>query len=432
MDELKLAFEWVDPLEARVPELRATWASLSVEVQGEPVTQLYDPDLRSVRDRLFLPLYPMAEWIAQHWWHLLYETETPSRSTASGYAHRHSLRYAREGYALPDLTFRSFGDTLELAWQAARLPGYRLEFMRGGTALLETETVKDTLARFIRAVVERLHQYDLYGTPLEQEWAALQATDAEETSFCIAAARLGLDPYDVSEAESEAIVAASSLPESLQEAFFRAADPARLTKQLSLLRSLLERRSDVHGTWLVQLRHRFPMQRDQPWKEGYAYARYLREELKITYPLSSSPALAEALKLEAADLEQIVKPTDSARLFDALVVIDSGGSPCFAIDERREENQRFAFCRGLFEFLATANGEPVLVTRTRSERQKRNRAFAAEFLAPADMIREKIAADRLWEDDLEELGEVFGVSPRVIRHQVINHRLAFVEQAPAS
>jgi Zn-dependent peptidase ImmA (M78 family) len=72
------------------------------------------------------------------------------------------------------------------------------------------------------------------------------------------------------------------------------------------------------------------------------------------------------------------------------------------------------------------------VTRTRSERQKRNRAFAAEFLAPADMIREKIAADRLWEDDLEELGEVFGVSPRVIRHQVINHRLAFVEQAPAS
>lgn len=429
MDELRLSFEWIDPLEAKVPELRATWASLGVEVNGEPVTRLYDTYLKSVRDRLFLPLYPMAEWVAQHWWHLLYETETHSRSSAPGYAHRHSLRYAREGYALPDVTFRPLGDTIELAWHATRLPAHRLDFIGHGKVILAMEAVRDTFARFIQAVVERLHQYDLYDTPLEQEWVAIQRADAEEAPFCTAAARLGLDPYDVSDAEADAITeAASTVPASLQEAFFQAADPAHLTEQLTQLKQLLGEQLDVRTTRLAELRQRFEP-REQPWQEGYAYARDLRKWLDIRNKhLDSFPVLADALGLKDTEMDQIIRPTDSARLFDVLVLINTSGSPCFAIDERREAARRFAFCRGLFEFLTSKNGGPLMVTRTRSEQQQRNRAFAAEFLAPAEMIQARLSKfirmEGIEPGEVEEIAQEFGVSPMIIGHQILNHRLA--------
>jgi hypothetical protein len=66
-----------------------------------------------------------------------------------------------------------------------------------------------------------------------------------------------------------------------------------------------------------------------------------------------------------------------------------------------------------------------VVTRTQTEHQQRNRAFAAEFLTPAESIREHLPTDRLSDEDLEDLAQQFGVS-FVIRHQIENHGLARV------
>jgi Zn-dependent peptidase ImmA (M78 family) len=50
-----------------------------------------------------------------------------------------------------------------------------------------------------------------------------------------------------------------------------------------------------------------------------------------------------------------------------------------------------------------------------------NRAFAAEFLAPADLIQERLADSR-WdhEEVVEHLAEEFGVSTWVIEYQIRN------------
>jgi hypothetical protein len=77
MPDLALDFEWVDPGGARGPELRATWARLEVVAAGEVITGVLDQNTRSVRHGLFLPLYPVAEWIASNRWRLLYEVRSP-------------------------------------------------------------------------------------------------------------------------------------------------------------------------------------------------------------------------------------------------------------------------------------------------------------------------------------------------------------------
>ncbi len=90
----------------------------------------------------------------------------------------------------------------------------------------------------------------------------------------------------------------------------------------------------------------------------------------------------------------------------------------------REAQRRFSLCRALCDHLVS--GQPSLVTRSRTEHQQRSRAFAAEFLAPADSIRERIGGDRVVEEDIEELARVFEVSDLVIRHQIQNHNLAWL------
>jgi Zn-dependent peptidase ImmA (M78 family) len=88
----------------------------------------------------------------------------------------------------------------------------------------------------------------------------------------------------------------------------------------------------------------------------------------------------------------------------------------------RDDRKRFVIARAVGDFLRS--GESSLVTRSQTEHQQRNRAFAAEFLAPAESLRARIHARRVDEDTVEELAEEFKVSPPVIRYQIQNHRLA--------
>ena len=65
-----------------------------------------------------------------------------------------------------------------------------------------------------------------------------------------------------------------------------------------------------------------------------------------------------------------------------------------------------------------------LVTKASTERQQRNRAFAAEFLAPSAGLRDRISDQFVDRDQVADLAEEFGVSPYVVEHQIENHRIA--------
>lgn len=143
--------------------------------------------------------------------------------------------------------------------------------------------------------------------------------------------------------------------------------------------------------------------------------------------LLSLPALSQALSVDSSELERSIHEFPAgASPFDAVVDVNDRGSPGFVISTRREEAVRFAFCRGLFEFLASPPNAPSLVTKTRSDRQKRNRAFAAEFLVPASSLRARVPQEVVGDEQVDDLASEFGVATHVIRHQLHNHRIAKV------
>ncbi|MDP1590812.1 MAG: hypothetical protein Q8M07_23865, partial [Prosthecobacter sp.] len=94
----------------------------------------------------------------------------------------------------------------------------------------------------------------------------------------------------------------------------------------------------------------------------------------------------------------------------------------------RTDNWRFTFSRAVYDCLVRAGkGEPVtLLTKSHRDRQRANRAFAAELLAPSAGIKQLLGKTMPGEEDIAWLAEHFGVSDRVVRHQIENHRIATI------
>jgi hypothetical protein len=170
-----------------------------------------------------------------------------------------------------------------------------------------------------------------------------------------------------------------------------------------------------------------------PWEEGYRFAAWLRDALGLNGRIAGTlSGIWELLGLESRALEEaVITPvlpdegqTRGMRFYDAMLAVNAAGGPGFVIEKQHETSRTFAFCRALFEYLTTEPGPPVLVSPAISERQKRNRAFAAEFLAPADLLRSQLPGEVLDPSDVQELADFFSVSFYVIAHQLENHRLA--------
>lgn len=438
MSTIELLYDWLPAEGARGPELEATWARLAIRVDGSRITRVLDERSKTTRDHVYLPLYPLAEWLATHWWVLLHEVETPWKAGDRAFSLRHSLADAREGYALPALRILSQGDSVRLAWQQEVLPFHGLELLTHGQVDVPISTFRTAIADFVRAVIGRLRELGVEGTLLEEEWNAIEGADPEEREFCESTAALGLDPYALDDDRRREIVTiGNELPAGVRTEFFSVAHAGCLgeeSKQLlaSLkigsanaadLRVLKELRSEVRS--LPALRSPEPA-----WEKGYSVARVLRQRLGLEHrPVPSLPALSEALGSTPAELARAIheQPLPTAA-FDGVIGVNGKGSPGFVIASRREQSRRFNLCRGVCEFLTAETPDAALLTSARSDRQAMNRAFAAELLAPAGGLRARISGSNVSTDEVDDLATEFGVSPLVIDHQIENHKIATVSR----
>lgn len=437
MSNLRIDFEWIDPLGARGAELRATWARLCVVVDGSPITRIYDERSRTVRDAIYLPLYPLAEWLAEQWWPLWGE---PASSAAGrpDYERRHSMAHAREGYALPPVRIEPEGSLVRVSWASERLLSHQLEFTGHGEVSLETEPVRDAFSSLIDAVVGRLEAEGITETCLQEDWAAIRTADADEREFCECTGALGLDPYSLDENRQHEIEeVGQALPRGIVTEFFRAARAsseglrmdadeataaaARVENNEAELAPFRELREEV-ATWARPQGH-------PPWEQGYSFAQRLRSHLKLDgTALKSLDRIGEAIGATQAQLSTVLSRFSCREIpFAALVGINDRLSPAFVLRPGRQMSDSFHFGRALFEYLYPSGQGTALITDANTGQQKRNRAFAAELLAPASELRARLRTQTVTWEQAEEIAEEFGVSAYVIAHQLNNHQVARVE-----
>ena len=422
--------EWVAAEDIRGPELASTWASLLIRVDDAVITRVLDHRARTVRDHVYVPLYPLAESLVSNWWFLLHEVGNPVKNDDDAFRRRHALASVRDGYAFPKLQVASSGARTLLAWTPDSLGWAKLDYQDENQAWVDTNEFRESCADLVDRVIRRLLSCGIEGTFLQEEWAAVQAADHDESLFCKTAAGLGWDPYALSDSRRAAVL---QLEDALDEAIFEEAIAVLDVEYLEAEAKAIATALKPGNSTRLPLEHvraastqTVVRTGDNPWQAGYALARDVRQHLGLNHePLPTMVALGEGLRENPDSLIAATAPRHlgAAELVNGVVTSDEDGLPSFALRHGREANRRFHFCRGLAEVL-TSPGSPALLTQARSDRQQRNRAFAAEFLAPAAALQARVPRPTLDEEDVEELAAEFGVSSWLIAHQLENHQIA--------
>ncbi|MGH3622014.1 MAG: hypothetical protein ACRDQ5_09520, partial [Sciscionella sp.] len=389
--------EWESAPGVRGDEHRATWARFEFWVEGECATQVEDKENGSARRSIYVSLYPLAEWIAFNWWLLSYDyrstwTVEKSRVRDTLYRQRvwseirpHRVREAGDGFVWPDLAIlpQDNGQTL-LVWRSdqSAQEGWATRFISNGSKRVSSREVLLVLSSIVEKVIHRLREQGIGKSSLMEEWERVSSPDEAERDFCVAAARLGLDPYsdEAISLEDGIIRAASSLSGEVLTDFLGVARPSAINEEIDWVLSSadLARQPNVDAiNPLPKLADTELNYTTSPWRIGWKEASSLRDKLDIS---PTDPVQMESW------IHTDSRPTLNAGMQALGFAEGSSIGRLVLAKSYMSKVRRFTEARALWHLAHSPSGI-FLVVATYGDRQKIERAFAAEFLAPAEGIR---------------------------------------------
>ncbi|MEZ6234715.1 MAG: hypothetical protein R3B68_11050 [Phycisphaerales bacterium] len=420
-----------DPLE------KASWSSLRIRAGGQAVSRVFDRKLGEERSLLYVPVFSVAEWIANNWWTILHEPcrtalipDADADEPHFSWTQRHCLRSAESDLLLPALYLYSEGHRLRAEWQAddqADLPHMPAYFVGSGSMSVEREATEQVFAEFVSEVISRAsHVDDSRVCDLRELWQAIRDSDDSERTFCVIAGRLGRNPYDsqdVSDALAKVIESLGDEADPLVEDVTSATAPDNLASHWDWT----QRARSAHGLQGLAPLPLVPndMFDSAPAQFGYRLSHVFRDRAGLgkDAPLSSiDEAGTKALGRTVKRVEENHLPGKEIRL------IVGGGrdsnGPALIVGPRNswEEGERFQMARGLFLIASAASNGPRLVTEAFTWNQKASRAFAAELLAPRVALKNRVGdtADR---ESIRDLADEFRTSTMLIENQLRNARV---------
>ena len=415
---VRFLFDWVDAPPSPDSLARHSMARLKIEAGGEIVTTVVD-HRRTGRDHIVVPLFGIAEWLVCNWWHIFHEIADTGQQQKAGFEFRHDLAFAGDGFVLPSLTMVPAAETVELRWRRRMAQHARVEFVHEGSERVDSSALEAEFRNLIDAVLDRLHKRGADPETLETEWAAVNALDPDEREFSRAAAMLGADPFDVTPSLAEALIGFWNDTEpSLRAEALAAADEDSLSDVGAWLAEQLPKLEGEGSSDWPDIRRTLPSVSDaRPWERGYALARSARACLQtgdgpVDFESPGFPAFARS------------EAKRTVRRIRGMVAADTPA--CVAVPQP-EPATRFLTARALGDYLDRSTSGPGILGTLATDRQAVSRAFAAEFLAPAGGLRERLQGASVVEaEGVDDMAAEFGVSSMVVHRQIENHKLAEV------
>lgn len=417
---------WVVPTTGPAEETQTT-AFLKVTLGDSVVTRIEDEASRSIAEDVLVSLYPLALWIAASWWRLLWEPSPSSRPSVD-WLMAHSTATAGHGYVWPRIFFESDGEVVVVRADPTRARSKidPVHYLTYATQNMSRDSVEIALKGFIELVCARLDAVGLSATQLHSLWSEVsqERLDGQSTLMRRREARLGYEP---DEAPADLL---TRLVQLSQQAGERAVD------ELAALNSR-------HGHWLTQMvdaaQHpvatgrlevpRLPVAGagSPPWDQGYKLARLLRG----TSGLDASAMIPDQRLTDALGLPNAFLRDGSKSLkVGASLAIRDGTQTRFVFRRKAHRARRFEAARMIGDALVERTEAWLPGTDSTTARQKRQRAFAAEFLAPINAITDRLGDD-FSDEAIDEVASDFDVPPLVISSQLANHGHIQPSQVPS-
>lgn len=420
---LNINASW-ETLDEGNPEECACFAALRIDWGETCLTECYDPFDERIRTSPLLSGYHLAEWLAWNWWRLRWEPRTP----ASDWPFSHNIATVGAGYVWPNITIFSDGQRIALIakpTQDVLTKGFR--YISNVAAIVGATQFEAVIDDFIDKNINQLQKKGIFDTNLHKVWRDVhnERSDTELSKRRKLEALFGVDPDEGDLSVIDQLISDSKFLgyEAIGEVaanyprggtlltldHIRDAANSGIGFDISLSSSVnLERRSQLIGAAEIPA-----------WRLGARVARSLREQEGLRENPITDATLAEL----AGTQETIIKSVESCQDFSFILSEKENQSGRIVFRSKWDTGRRFELARLLGDRLMTVSDEVLFpATRAYTFRQKMQRSFAAEFLAPFKAVIEQLGGDYSAEKR-HEVASYFNVSDLTIDTVLVNHRV---------
>lgn len=434
-----------ETLEEGSPEEKAGFGMVTIAANGHLLTEgIFLLENNELFSGPHVSGYHMAEWLLWNWWRLLWEprpagvdNDEDNDDTWFEWVFAHNMSSIGEGYLWPDIEIASDGVLMHLISSPTGEPDEKV-FRFVGASRPETITVeafRRAVDEFACVVLERLDEANIRDTNLHVIWRYLEREreDKAAAAFRRMEAILGHDPGAGNDREIREYLADTAklghdtIAELATHAEQRKEHPVRA---LELEASARQAGFDIRAEDAVQIdsKESIPAWGTcEAWRIGVTMARAVRQAGGLNGEPIQNDRLADLAGTSRNVVEDLNRTTGNI----SFVLDGENGHSRIALRSKWETGRRFDLARLLADRLCIHYIEEPLhpVTQSYTYRQKLQRAFAAELLAPIEAVDDFLDGDTSEEKQKDAAGR-FSVSEQTIWSLLVNnYRISREESA---
>lgn len=420
-------FNFVDTKDIKTPILSNTFAKLAITINEKRITEHVGPE-HNIEQEIFVSLYPLVQWLVSNWWCINYEVENFERKLDSPYEERHCIKFWNDGFSFPDIKFFCSGENIIIQSKPLNDKYSGNYFINHAESTISRDDFGKVLTVVINRVIERLRETACPDNDLIEAWNSINSVTEDERRYCSICGLLGSEPYELTNEDESLIISTSELvPSEIWDDFFSSSTIKSLTKDAkSYVSSLKWIRSNA--TNLPKLKEMktsiSPSFVGTPWEKGYQAAKYVRHLISYDGIPIDFNTLVSLFGIGRRQYSAIKFDTD--KFFYGLTATNKKSSPAFVINSTRPDQQKFIFSRLIHDYLFQPSRRIHLALSSYFDQQKTNRAFSAEFIAPANEIKKFLPTTSISSELIDSIAKNLNAPYFVIRHQIENHRLGII------
>lgn len=406
----------------------ATWpkgsddvAEISLRVGDSVISRIADTEKGTVRDFFRASSTGLAFWLADNWWRLRWETISDSRLPSVDWRLRHELNSASGGALWPPVMISSVGDRIAFAPSVGKKvvdgPQSYFQFKIGMVAADEYERELDS---FFKAVLERCAMtVDSNALNILLKQIATERNDPELAGWRRLEACLGFDPDAAPDEVVDALVKLEDVAgeDGVEEAA-HAQPGVNAAQSLNLvIEATRESKVEIDLSLADNLKRDWNLPSyATPWKMAEAAAAELRSIIGVARGLINHTVFADIFKARWDDLKS---STATARKLPYGARIGGENKSRVALQTSKPYDRRFELARQFGDAVWQKNTAFGVVSRSKSDRQKFQRAFAHSLLCPFEDIQRVIDVNDPTPETMQIVARKFGVHPSVVRNQLV-------------
>jgi len=428
MTLFKFTHDWMAAGYHDEPEILHTMAHLALHIDNINLMQNEDIWAKTIRETVLVSGYPLAMWLASSWWRLNFETLPPRMSAQTpliDWRMAHEMGAVNHGFVWPTVLFASDGEVMKV-WAKPSNGNIQqsVRYLNGLTQPMPIELAdfQRCVEDFITSVLNRLDAVGYPNTDLRNLWQLLEEerTDLASSNYRRLEAQFGYDPDECPEAmmgKAQALeqqMGAGTLSELAPLYGKIAGDPL-----LTAIEDMIEG-PGLTATPAIPSLQKNNTPQGKPWEYAVAVARELSASLDKRGDVVENRQLYDLLGLSISSVEQWTPPNTSKH---AAIAVPCNTNQLKIVPRKKHpRGKRFELARLLGDYIFTHDADKKWLASTdlATSRQQFQRAFAAEFLCPINVLQDFLGNDYS-EFAIEDAAEHFQVSVETVRSLLINN-----------